>query len=307
MKKSAYIVILVLTVAGFRANAQQYNITSQYLTNGLVINPAYAGSRGAMSINASYRQQWVNITGAPQFMNLTLHSPINRKERVAMGFMLNHMSFGITRNTGVSTFYAYSVPVSGGRLSFGLKAGAEITNMSYSDVEVIDKPDYLFEGSSSYILPNFGAGAYYYSDNLFAGFSVPSLLSYHQSEKDNYTVSFDSKRAKMFFTAGGLITASPFLKIKPSFLIRYAIADPFEVDLNTTVYFADVLSVGGSYRMTEKALVAIIELQVIPQLRIGYSYDYQAGQLNNYTSGTHEISLRYEFEFKVSAASPRYF
>ncbi|MCK7532881.1 MAG: type IX secretion system membrane protein PorP/SprF [Marinilabiliales bacterium] len=36
-------------------------------------------------------------------------------------------------------------------------------------------------------------------------------------------------------------------------------------------------------------------------------YDYQLGHLNSYTSGTHEVSLRYEFEYSVSATSPRYF
>jgi hypothetical protein len=83
--------------------------------------------------------------------------------------------------------------------------------------------------------------------------------------------------------------------------------EPLEVDINTNLIFVDMLWVGGSYRIAEKAAVAILDLQVTPQLKIGYSYDYQLGHLNNYTTGTHEVSLRYEFEFAVSATSPRYF
>ena len=83
--------------------------------------------------------------------------------------------------------------------------------------------------------------------------------------------------------------------------------DPLEVDLNANFIFADMLWVGGSYRIAEKAAVALLDLQITPQLKIGYSYDYQLGHLNDYTSGTHEVSLRYEFSYSVSATSPRYF
>lgn len=307
MKKSIYIVFLLLVFTGLGVSAQQYSITSQYLTNGLIINPAYAGSRGAMSANAAYRQQWLKIHGAPQFQNLTIHSPINNKERVALGFMVNRLSYAITNSTAVNAFYAYSVPLWKGRLSFGMKAGVEFNNVNYDDVKGVDPGDELFQGKASYTLPNFGAGAYYYSDKLFAGLSIPSLLSFRHSAEDEYKVFYDYRFEKVFFTAGGLITVSPFFKIKPSILIRYAVADPVEADLNANFIIGDLISLGGSYRLAEKAVVALVDLQVTPQLRIGYSFDYQTGHLNDYTSGTHEVSLRYEFEFKVSAASPRYF
>ncbi len=306
MKKSILIILIIAQFAGSRVAAQQYSITSQYLTNGLVINPAYAGTREALSVNASYRHQWVRIEGAPKFQNLTIHSPVSKKEKVALGFMLNHTSFAITHNTGLNAFYAYKIPVWHGKLSFGLKAGIDITNINYDEVDGV-QPEELFEGSSSFALPNFGAGAYYYSDHLFAGLSLPSLLSYRQSEKDEYVIYYDYKLDRLFLTAGALINLSDLIRLKPSFLLRYAVADKAEVDLNATFIFADVLSFGGSYRLAEKAIVALVDLQVTPQLRVGYSFDYQTGHLNNYTSGTHEIALRYEFEFKVSAASPRYF
>lgn len=307
MKKSIFIILILLISACFKVNAQQYSITSQYLTNGLIINPAYAGSREALSVNASYRKQWVRINGAPQFQNLTVHTPVNEKEKVSLGLMVNHMSYGITSSTGINAFYSYRIPVSKGKLSFGLSAGLDITSNKYNEAYVIDPSDNLFAETDVYTLPNFGAGAYYYSDKVFAGISIPSLLSFHSSGEDEYAVNFDYKRDQVFLTGGGLITVSSFLKIKPSFLIRYAVSDPLEADLNANLIIADAISVGGSYRIAEKAMVALLDLQVTPQLRLGYSYDYQTGQLKSYTSGTHEISIRYEFEFKVSAASPRYF
>ncbi|HCM60144.1 MAG TPA: hypothetical protein DIS74_07195, partial [Bacteroidales bacterium] len=110
-----------------------------------------------------------------------------------------------------------------------------------------------------------------------------------------------------YFTAGTILRFADSFKVKPSVLVRYAMNEPIEFDLNANLIFADILWVGGSYRIAEKAAVALLDLQVTPQLKLGYSFDYQLGHLNNYTSGTHEVSLRYEFEFEVSATSPRYF
>jgi type IX secretion system PorP/SprF family membrane protein len=307
MKKTQYIILFLIFLSGFSVKAQQYSISSQYLTNGLVINPAYAGSRGAMSVNLSYRKQWARIDGAPQFQNITLHSPINSKEKVAGGFMASRISYGVTHITGLYGYYGYSVPLYKGKLSFGLKAGVDIMNNNYNDLVVIDPDDALFMGSSSYTLPNFGAGVYYYSDKFFAGLSLPSFFSYRQSAEDEYEVYYDYKLDEIFLSTGGLFSVSNSFKIKPSMLLRYSFTEPLEADVNLNLIFADIFWIGGSYRIAEKAVVALVDLQVTPQLRIGYSYDYQAGQLRNYTSGTHEISLRYEFEFSVSAASPRYF
>jgi type IX secretion system PorP/SprF family membrane protein len=307
MKRVVQILLFLLLISGVTVKAQQYSISSQYLTNGLVINPAYAGSRGAMSVNLSYRRQWARINGAPEFENITLHTPVSKKEKVALGLMINRTSYGITKTTGIYGFYAYSIATGPGRLALGLKGGIDLTNVNYSDATVIDPNDPFFMGSKSYSLPNIGAGAYYYSDKYFAGVSVPSLLSYHQTNTDEYSVYYNYKLDKIFVSGGCLIDISDMFKIKPSFLLRYSFVDPLEVDLNANLIFGDVLWVGGSYRIAEKAVVALVDLQLNPQLKIGYSYDYPAGQLNKYTSGTHEISIRYEFEFKVSAASPRYF
>jgi len=124
---------------------------------------------------------------------------------------------------------------------------------------------------------------------------------------DEFSVSPDYKLFKTYFSAGALITFSDAFRVKPSMLLRYSMSEPLEVDMNANFIIADIVWIGGSYRIAEKAAVALIDLQVTPQLKLGYSYDYQLGHLNTYTTGTHEVSLRYEFEFSVSATSPRYF
>ena len=290
-------------------SAQQAPITSQYLTNGLVINPAYAGTRGALSANLSYRKQWARITGAPRFQNLSLHSPVNKKEKVALGLVAEYITYGVTKDVGIYGFYAYNLSLGAGKLSMGVKGGVDLSNTNYNNLEFPDgnPTDPLLTGNIKYTLPNFGVGFYYYTDKFFAGLSVPSILSYQRDELDEFKVSPNYRMFKTYFSTGMLIRFSDGFKVKPSVLMRYSMSEPLEVDLNANLIIADLLWIGGSYRIAEKAAVALLDLQVTPQLKIGYSYDYLLGHLNNYTSGTHEVSLRYEFEFSVSATSPRYF
>lgn len=309
MKIRVYIALFVAVAFQQALCAQQTPITSQYLTNGLIINPAYAGTRGALSANLAYRKQWARIVGAPQFQNLSLHSPVNKREKVALGFAAEYLTYGVTKNVGLYGFYAYNVRVGKGRLSMGLKAGADLSNTNYNNLRFPDgnPQDPLLSGDIRYTMPNVGAGFYYYSDRFFAGLSVPSILTYVSNETDQSAVSPEFGMFKTYFLTGTLINVSGGFRIKPSVLVRYSFAEPLEMDLNANFIFADILWIGGSYRVAEKAAVALLDLQVTPQLKLGYSFDYQLGHLNNYTSGTHEVSLRYEFEYSVSATSPRYF
>lgn len=309
MKQGTYILILLLLMLHTAADAQQTPITSQYLTNGIVINPAYAGTRGALSVNLSYRKQWARIAGAPQFQNLSLHSPVNKKEKVSLGFMAEYVTYGVTKDVGIYGFYAYSVQLGPGKMSMGIKGGLDLSNTNYNNLLFPDgnPSDPLLTGSIKYALPNFGAGFYYYTDRFFAGLSIPSLLTYKRDAQDEFKVTPDYRLFKSYLSAGALIRFSDAFKVKPSVLLRYSLSEPLEADLNANLIFADILWIGASYRLAEQAVVALLDLQLTRQLKLGYSYDYQLGHLNNYTSGTHEVSLRYEFEFSVSATSPRYF
>jgi type IX secretion system PorP/SprF family membrane protein len=309
VKGRVIILLILLLSVQHVADAQHNPVTSQYLTNGLVINPAYAGTRGALSANISYRKQWAQIVGAPQFQSISLHSPVNRKEKVSLGLMADYLTFGVTKDVGIYGFYAYNVRLGKGRLSMGLKGGLDLSNTNYNRLQFPDgnPADPLLTGDLRYTLPNMGVGFYYYNEKYFAGLSVPSILTYKRDEMNEFRVTPDYTLFKTYFSAGALVRFSDAFKVKPSVLVRYSVHEPLEVDINANLIFADLLWVGGSYRIAEKAAVAILDLQVTPQLKVGYSYDYQLGHLNNYTTGTHEVSLRYEFEFAVSATSPRYF
>ena len=287
-----------------------YPVYSQYLQNGLMINPAYAGSRGALSTFLSYRMQWMGTPGSPVIQSVSLHTPM-KNDRVALGIMAQFMQFGFTKSTSIYANYAYHIRVGNGKLSFGLKGGADLSNTDYTGILLTNSGDPVFTvNDKPYVLPNAGAGIYYFSEKLFAGVSVPSFLSYKKTGTGSVQAYHSFSEYDFIFSAGGLITFSQFFKFKPSVLIDYSLQNTkklTQLDINGNIILADLIWLGGSWRTSEEVAVGILQVQINPQLMFGFSYDYPVGRMNSYSKGSSEFILRYEFGSKVSAANPRYF
>ena len=287
-----------------------YPVYSQYLHNGLMINPAYAGSRDALSAVLSYRMQWMGIPDAPRIESFSLHSPM-KNDKVALGLRAHFMQYGVTRSQSIYAVYAYHIRMSGGKISFGLKAGADLSNTDYTGIPGITRPDPAFpDNDKSYVFPNAGAGIYYFSDRIFAGLSVPSFLFYRNSGNGNVQAYHSFAEYDFVISAGALINFSSVFKFKPSVLLDYSMNNVNHInqfDINGNFIFADLLWVGGSWRTSEQVAVGHLQVQINQQLMLGISYDYPAGRMNSYSKGSSEFILRYEFGSKVSAANPRYF
>jgi len=287
-----------------------YPVYSQYLQNGLMINPAYTGTRGVLSTFLSYRMQWMGTKGSPLLQSISLHTP-TKDDKVALGLLAQFMQYGVTKSTSIYADYAYHIRLKTGKVSFGLKAGADISNTDYTGLLLTDSNDPVFTSNEKpYVLPNIGAGVYYFNDRFFAGFSIPSFLSYQKTDRGTTQVYHSFKEYDFLISAGGLIEFSPVLKFKPSILIDYSFQKTKKLsqfDINGNFIISDFIWVGGAWRTSEQVIVGILQVQINQQLLLGVSYDYPVGRMNSYSKGSTEFIMRYEFDYKVSAANPRYF
>jgi type IX secretion system PorP/SprF family membrane protein len=288
-----------------------YPVYSQYLQNGLLINPAYSGTRGSLSGFLSYRMQWMGIPDAPVFQTITLNAPM-KNDKVGLGLMAQFMQFGFTKSQSIYASYAYHIKLKSGKLSFGLKGGFDRSNTDYSSLVTTTLNDPVFtDNEKPYFLPNIGAGIYYFSEKLFAGMAIPSFLSYRRNTSNSSVEVFhDLKKYDLIFSGGGLITFSPVLKFKPSVLLDYSLDKTKKLtqfDINGNFILGDMVWIGGSWRTSEQVVVGILQLQLNQQLMFGFSYDYPVGRMNTYSKGSSEFILRYEFGYRVSTANPRYF
>jgi type IX secretion system PorP/SprF family membrane protein len=293
-----------------------YPVFSQYLQNGLIINPAYAGSRDVLSFFLSGREQWAGITGAPALETISLHTLL-KNDRVGLGLTGQFMQFGMTSQTSVYADYAYHLRLGSGKLALGLKAGFDMSNTNYtidfrnslsSSISNPQATDPVFESGERYLLPNVGAGLYYYGKKFFAGASVPAFLAYERGSDGK--MSFKALTdMEVLATAGALVTFAPSFKFKPSVFIDYSLANSkkMQIDLNGNFIIKDLIWIGASWRTSEKVAVGILQVQINPQLMVGYSYDYPVSSMSNFSKASHEVVIRYEFSYKVSAMNPRYF
>lgn len=281
-----------------------FPVYSQYMLNGLALNPAYAGSRDVFNITIGYRNQWVGFDGAPVSQTLSAHTPL-KNEKIALGVFLHNEQIDVRNNTSLYINYAYRLPLAGGRLSLGLKAGGVNRNVNWNKLSLHDPGDIVFsDPGSSDILPNFGFGAYYYADRFFIGASIPLFLS--DSTRNSKAVSYHDMSNYNYLVSGGFVAGRGGVKIKPSFLVKYNERNPVQIDANLSFILADRVWLGASYRL-ENAVVGLVKVQLNEQFRIGYTYDYSLGHLNNYNNGSHEIVLIYDFRYRVNAVNPRYF
>ncbi|TRX04924.1 type IX secretion system membrane protein PorP/SprF, partial [Flavobacterium gawalongense] len=96
-------------------------------------------------------------------------------------------------------------------------------------------------------------------------------------------------------------------KFKPALLTKMVEGAPLQVDISGNFMINDKFVVGVAYRWSA-ALSANVGFQVSDALYIGYGYDLETTNLDNYNSGSHEIFLRYElFNKNKKMTTPRFF
>jgi type IX secretion system PorP/SprF family membrane protein len=306
--KSALKIIAVCIVVWLsmptKTNAQQDAMYSQYMFNYLLVNPGYAGSRDVLSLTGMYRRQWVNIPGAPSTMSFSGDMPL-ANERMGLGLTMFNDKVGIESNSGVYASYAYRIRLTQkGTLSFGANLGFTQYSANLADVAQPNPNDPAFGSNIREFNPNFGFGMFYSTDKFYISLSLPHILN-------SKLVNLEELRSRMkkhyFLGMGYVVGLSPNVKLKPSFLLKVVEGAPIQTDFNLNVWFVDKLGIGASYR-TGDAIVALLEFQATTGLRIGYAYDITTSELAKYTSGTHEIMVRYEFAtLKNKIITPRHF
>lgn len=301
MAKKIFFALFLLGLAGL-GYGQQDPQYSQYMFNGLALNPAYAGSREMLSTTLLYRTQWLQMDGAPTTQTFSAHLPTTDL-RHGFGLNLINDEIAVTRNMNAALSYAYRIPMNNDAvLSFGIQGVINQYSHNLDQVRLNNSNDNAFTGNTTSLLqPNAGAGVYWKAKKWYAGASVPYLIP------SNLTGISAQKSMHVLGTAGCIIGLGSSVKFKPSTMVKYVPGAPVSVDLNGSFLFKEVVWVGASYRVQD-ALVFMVEFWPTPYLRIGYAYDKTLSELKAYNTGSHEVMLGFDLNFaKKNIVSPRYF
>ncbi|MTH16152.1 type IX secretion system membrane protein PorP/SprF [Flavobacterium sp. LC2016-01] len=299
--------ILIFMFFSVVCSAQQDSQYTQYMYNTISVNPAYAGSRGVLNVFGLYRTQWVGLDGAPQTSTFSVNTPLDNT-KLGLGVSLVNDKIGPTVENTLSADLSYSIPTSESfKLSFGIKATANLFNLDVNKLSFEDQGDEQFQDLNNKFTPNIGAGVYWHSDRAYLGFSVPNFIETNRYD-DNNTAIFKEK-INYYLMAGYVFNLDKleYIRFKPALLTKMVQGAPLQVDVSGNFMFYDKFVVGLAYRWSA-SVSAMAGFQVSKGMYIGYGYDHETTALRRYNSGSHEIFLRFEFFNSFNKMiSPRFF
>ncbi len=305
MKKIILAIIAFITLAT-SLKAQQDAMFTHYMYNTLWLNPAYAGTRDALTVTGIHRSQWVGFDGAPIDQTLTIHSPLFNG-KMGIGLSLLNDKIGPTKSTLVALDLSYQVRLNEkSKLSFGLKGIVNMYSNSLSSLKLDNQNDGSFSQNFSKVLPNAGAGIYYYRERFYVGFSTPKLF---ENILNGGASSKSVEQRHYFFIMGTVFNLSKDLKLKPTCFVKATQGAPLQGDVTANFIIKDKFTAGAMYR-TGDAMGILLGYNFTDQFTVGYSFDWSmANTTGKYNNGSHEIMLRYDLisKSKAKIKSPRFF
>jgi type IX secretion system PorP/SprF family membrane protein len=289
----SFLILLASPVAV--CTGQQYPVFTQYYFNEMVINPAFAGQHVQLSLTALYRNQWVNLPGAPQTFSTTGQIAL-LKNRLGLGLMINHDEIGSYKNEHIYGSYAYKLHFGKSTVAMGVQAGFNIVAADFSKLDLVN-PDDLAIAFQTFnkLKPNFGAGILFQRKHYFIGFSVPFIINSAVAEGNFEGFVNEIRQRRYYFLRSGAIfnfANTKDVKINPSILIRSQEGQPLSADFNLGFIFYDVFSVGASLRAGD-AFITFIDLKLSENFHLAYSYDWTSSAINAFSRGSHEFMLNY--------------
>ncbi len=311
--KNPIIFLVFIIVSSHVIIAQQDAQYTQYMYNTLVINSAYAGSRGVLSLNGLHRSQWLGIDGSPNTQTLSIHSPVGKRTGLGLSLINDEIGNGTSQETSIDFAVSYTLQLAKDRkISFGVKAGGHLLNIDFSrlagftenqGVSSIANVDNKFS-------PNFGAGVYYHADRIYFGVSVPNFLQTKHFDNSATTSEFLSKeRMNWYFISGYVFDINSNFKLKPAFLFKMVSGAPLQTDLSISALMNQRFSLGVAYRW-DAAASAFAGFHLNGQFMLGVAYDKETTELGNtsFNDGSFEVFLRYEFKRTTkNVIAPRFF
>lgn len=288
------------------AQAQVPGVVSQYMHNGLPLNPAIAGSAGYFTGTLSHRTQWAGFDGAPRTNVLSMHAPV-KGENFGLGTVAWLDQFGVSNAANISVMGTYRIRFRKNKLFFGLSGGVQQGQNNWNRVVTNELGDELFEGAQSvYFTPTLGAGVYFVGKRYYASLSAPILLDVVYNGGQSYTAAFDVATTPVYLNVGYQIPLNRRVSLRPSAMLTKDRFQNLFSDFNLMLDLNKQLQIGTSYR-TNKSVIGLIRMEFMHQFIISYAYDHQFVGVGTYSNGSHELSLQFDLKRKVKAINTRFF
>ena len=292
--------VIVLILVSLHCVAQQDPVFTQYMYNGQVINPAYAGIWEKAGFTALIREQWAGINRAPLTESISIHSPLNN-ESVGVGLNIINDTYAREKRLTILADYAYEINLTPyRRLRFGVKFGFTNYNNPLTDYQLYPDGEYdpvFSQDIDLDFLPNIGVGAFLYEDNYYIGLAIPKMVENDFSYNyQNY--SSQSELRTVYLNAGYIFFLDPMSRIifKPTIMLKASLDKPLQADIAANFLIYERLWLGLMLR-TGNAVCITSQWLINKNLRLGFAMDIAYTDIFPYQGGTYEFTMGWDMDF----------
>lgn len=267
--------LALLLLLANKATAQDQPHFSLYMYQPSIINPAAMGSFDEINGAMYFNKQMMGFDGSPMNGFLDFGAPIG-KSNAYVGFQAQVQGIGVTNKTMFGGSFAYRLKLNMKHyLSLGLNFTANNIGSNLSSAPTTTPGDVVFSFNANAWYPDFKLGAYYFTDNAYAGFSVGNILTTSlrgDNSGQSSEIMVDASHMHLYFMGGWQKKFGPNWKIRPSALVKIVPNSPVQIDINAMAVFKDAFGFGLSYRTTS-TLVFNLSYTLNEFLIFGYSFN----------------------------------
>jgi len=278
MKKIS--LLIIVSVFATIVFAQQFPLQSQYQFNYPTINPAASGENDFYRARASFREQWVGLTENPISTQILTVTKGFGNNGLGITFFSDKTG-GAFNKSGAALSYSHRVKINKSYFAFGVSAGASKINLT-----AIDDPALI---TTDNVIPDFTFGMYYTLGDLKLGLSIPGLIKANM----DFTDSDENTLDRHFYT---MISYTKKLNddwsAHPSILVKMTSLNN-QIDANINFKLRNKLWFGTSYRQDFGPTIYVgIDFGKLLSV---YSFDISTNEVADYSNGSHEFTLGYDF------------
>lgn len=292
MKKFTCLVLLGLSM-GYLSLAQQNPLTTMFMTNPFVLNPALAGTNNYFQVTSTNRFQWVGFSDAPITNSLSLYGPLVNHP-MGWGATISYDVAGSTSMGSILGSYAYHYNINEDmNISAGLNIGVMQYKIDFSKIDMPDPEDQTLNNKENYYIPDANVGVYFYSSTYHAGLVVTHVLN-NKIPISNDPSGKGRLKSHFYLTGGYKYYYNREWAFEPSVILKKVWPAPFQLDFNVRAWYKNMMWAGLSYR-SQEAISIMLGYVHERKIYIGYSYDLVLNPLGAHNFGSHEIMLGYRF------------
>lgn len=293
---SCFIILISFTLVTFGQADPQYTNNMYYK---LGVNPGFAGTGEAINGIMINRYQWSGRNKIAVFSADAAINAFGRSEGIGISVLSDKLGF--YDNTWVALSLAHKVTTSIGTLGLGISPGVVNFNIN-GEWEIPQDAIYTQPGSdpaipqaeASQVTFDVGFGAFLYTNNYYAGFSVTHLnqgaVMYDEIASDFLV--------RHYYLMGGynIKLSDPLFELWPSFLVKTDLAS-VQFDINANIVYNEKIWGGISYRHQD-AVALLLGMELFNGMRVGYSFDFTTSAISRSAFGSHEVFISYSLDLE---------